>query len=254
MLRVLSFLLSKKLKTSNIPKAKQFAWLESPIRYSSPRSAKSTPESELFQVKHPKINSKTRNRTPLLILQSFPCLFDISNLIIQARGLGFKSWVLKTHQKHGSQEEFELALNFIKEKTPVIAFGNWINLIQNSPNLDYALVVRPKFNLSVLNAASEEANKKKLRDLEIWKELQKQERLADPQPPLHLNSILPELECKKPILIYCNEKLDFCGNDLKYPVVYEKKSWIKMEPMGDKEVFLLKMILSLKGFVEGKGN
>ena len=258
MLRVLSFLFSKRLKTSNIPRTKQFEWLGSPVRYSSPRRFKGGLDSELFQIKHPKIDlltdSKTRNKAPLLILQTSPCFFNISNLVTQARGLGFKSWVLKTHHKHGSREEFELALNFIKEKTPVIAFGNWINPIQDSPLLDYALVVRPKFNFKELNAASDQANKKKLKDLEVWKQLQREERLADPQPPLHLHPVLTDIECTKPLLFYCNESLDFWDKGSKYPVVFETKSWIKMEPMGDKEVFLLKMLLSLKSYAEGKGS
>lgn len=254
MKKLINYFTFKTLSNLNLPKAKQFEWLESPIQFSRPKKQKSSPESELFSVKHSKIDLmtdiKTKNKYPLLILQTFPCFFNISNLVIQARALGFKSWVLKTRHKHGSQEEFEHAMSFINEKPPIIAFGNWINLIQNSQKLSHALVVRPKFNLEEVNKISEEANKKKKKDLQNLKEVQLEFKVKEATPVVYYNSIVPELDCKKPILIYSNKELDNYDVKLKHPVVFENKNWLNMEPYGDNEVLLLKLMLSFKDYVE----
>lgn len=257
MKKIFSFLTFKTLPSANIPKHKKFEWLESPIQYSRPKKAKSDPESELFLIKHNKIDllsdAKTKNKYPLLILQSFPCFFDTSNLVIQARALGFKTWVLKTRHKHGSKDEFDQAMTFINDKIPIIAFGNWINLIQDSNKLNYALVVRPKFNLAEVNKISEAANKKKIIDLENWKDAQSELKIKEPHPVVYMNSIVPELNCKKPILIYSNKELDNYDPKLNYPVVFEKKSFFKLEPYGDKELLLMKMLLSFKDYIEEVG-
>jgi hypothetical protein len=220
------------------------------MTFTSPYSTKLTLENQVFQIKHDSLDLltdlKTKNRSPLLILHWHPTIFNLGKLIEEAKTLGFKSWVLKSRKRNGSQEEFEKALDFIKEKPLVLAFGNWINQIQKSSKLDFTVAVRPKFELEELNQLARDENQRKLKNLENWKKKQLGEIFASEPPQVILTSEIPKFDCKKPILIYTNQNLDNTPKDLQCPVIFDTKSFLKREPLGNKELFVLKLAISLR--------
>lgn len=248
---------SRILVSKNLPSTPEFSWLSSPQAFKSPKINRSSQESQVLPIKHPFIDLsadvKTRNRSNLLILAWHPTQFDISKLVLEAKALGFKSWVLRPRTRYGSQLEFEKAVEFIKEKPAIIAFGNWINQIQRSPKLDYALAVRPKFHLEEMNNLAREENKRKNKEIENWKAKEFNERSSLDPPDTNFTSEIPALECKKPVLIYTNPKLDDTPADLPYMQVHDIKSMLKREPLGNKELFLIKLLISLRDSVNSEG-
>ena len=248
---------SRSLITKNLPSNPEFSWLSSPLTFKSPRISRNSQDSQVLPIKHPSIDLsadvKTRNRSNLLILAWHPTQYDISKLVLEAKALGFKSWVLRPQTRYGSQLEFEKAVEFIKEKPSIIAFGNWINQIQNSSKLDYAVAVRHKFDLEEMNNLAREENKRKNKEIENWKAKQLSERSASEPPDMVFTHEIPKLECKKPVIIYTNTKIDNTPADLPYIQVHDIKSMLKREPLGNKEFFLLKLLLSLRDSMNSQG-
>ena len=241
-MRIIGWFTSRKLKTFNIPPESSYSWVTKPIAFKGSVLGKVKWEHEVQQVKLSDLNlfadTKTKSTKSVLILPVADSKINIGGLIICCRNQGLKSWVLQSDHRYGSRKEFDKAISHFKEKPYIIACHSWLNLIQDSRKFDSALVVDPIVQVGSVNKEIEEENVKILENPGIM--MNKGGVLVK----VNISELIPEFKTNKKLFLYLLKDSDKKATELEFPALIDNGGPFRSHPLGSREYFMSKILVS----------
>ena len=191
-------------------------------------------------------DTKTKSTKSVLILPLNNSKINLASLILSCREQGLKAWILKSECRYGNRKEFDRVIGHFKEKPLVIAYGPWINLIQNSGRFDTALVIDPIVQVETINRDIREENQKKIEIVE--KGLKK----GEVKKGFESSELIPEFKTYKNLFLYLLKDSDKKGTELGFPGIVDNGGPFGSHPLGCREKFIVKILVSFAEYIKIK--